>query len=457
MGLIKDFLNRNKKEALSDATISIQNKKINEQMDLLQHQQEKIDAIVAKMRSVASEVKETKKEIDGIKEKRNKCVSTYTRYNPKEIEDFDNNFKIRRLSKDSEYNYIVTLVADKNKKDEIVMGQFNNGDIKTITDKFEEMLKFQANLQFGEIDKDVINEYYKKLEEYAELNNITITKEGKEILTNTKNESKNISKTIIYMGDDNTIEKTIIKDNKDILNDLNNYAFDELPEMRATDKIIEKIVDINKQENIEELLSNNKDTLNRYLRENTEAKETIKKLHRNSIETDICLDAMKYIEEDKENFEKTEEYNYMRVFTEGKYNEAKNYYNTMKLDISKLSTKLSKGDTAEDIKKKMQINRFLHDKHSQNIGELNPEHENMYNSFLDNIKPDPNYEIINSARQKEKMYLASIIDSEKTKLVNENKENIEDYNELLDRQDFGNRAKYNIPDGDREHSGNDGR
>ena len=48
MGLIKDFLNRNKKEALSDATISIQNKKINEQMDLLQHQQEKIDAIVAK-------------------------------------------------------------------------------------------------------------------------------------------------------------------------------------------------------------------------------------------------------------------------------------------------------------------------------------------------------------------------------------------------------------------------
>ena len=31
MGLIKDFLNRNKKEALSDATISIQNKKINEQ------------------------------------------------------------------------------------------------------------------------------------------------------------------------------------------------------------------------------------------------------------------------------------------------------------------------------------------------------------------------------------------------------------------------------------------
>ena len=456
MGLIKDFLNRNKKEALSDATISIQNKKINEQMDLLQHQQEKIDAIVAKMRSVASEVKETKKEIDGIKEKRNKCVSTYTRYNPKEIEDFDNNFKIRRLSKDSEYNYIVTLVADKNKKDEIVMGQFNNGDIKTITDKFEEMLKFQANLQFGEIDKDVIK-YYKKLEEYAELNNITITKEGKEILTNTKNESKNISKTIIYMGDDNTIEKTIIKDNKDILNDLNNYAFDELPEMRATDKIIEKIVDINKQENIEELLSNNKDTLNRYLRENTEAKEIIKKLHRNSIETDICLDAMKYIEEDKENFEKTEEYNYMRVFTEGKYNEAKNYYNTMKLDISKLSTKLSKGDTAEDIKKKMQINRFLHDKHSQNIGELNPEHENMYNSFLDNIKPDPNYEIINSARQKEKMYLASIIDSEKTKLVNENKGNIEDYNELLDRQDFGNRAKYNIPDGDREHSGNDGR
>lgn len=205
MGLIKDFLNRNKKEALSDATISIQNKKINEQMDLLQHQQEKIDAIVAKMKSVASEVKETRKEVDVIKEKRNKCVSTYTRYNPKEIEDFDNNFKIRRLSKDSEYNYIVTLVADKNKKDEIVMGQFNNGDIKTITDKFEEMLKFQANLQFGEIDKDVINEYYKKLEEYAELNNITITKEGKEILTNTKNESKNISKTIIYMGDDNTI------------------------------------------------------------------------------------------------------------------------------------------------------------------------------------------------------------------------------------------------------------
>ena len=200
MGLIKDFLNRNKKEALSDATISIQNKKINEQMDLLQHQQEKIDAIVAKMRSVASEVKETKKEIDGIKEKRNKCVSTYTRYNPKEIEDFDNNFKIRRLSKDSEYNYIVTLVADKNKKDEIVMGQFNNGDIKTITDKFEEMLKFQANLQFGEIDKDVINEYYKKLEEYAELNNITITKEGKEILTNTKNESKNISKNYYIYG-----------------------------------------------------------------------------------------------------------------------------------------------------------------------------------------------------------------------------------------------------------------
>ena len=57
------------------------------------------------------------------------------------------------------------------------------------------------------------------------------------------------------MGDDNTIEKTVIKDNKDILNDLNNYAFDELPEMRATDKIIEKIVDITGLESVDDAVA----------------------------------------------------------------------------------------------------------------------------------------------------------------------------------------------------------
>lgn len=443
---VGNIFNKSKREGITETSMTMQNKKIEEQMEMIQLQQEKIDAIVAKVKNVASQVKETRKEIDVINEKRNKCVNTYTKYDPSQINEMNNNLKVRRLSKESEFNYIVTLVCDNNKKDEIVMGQFNNGDIKIVTEKFEEMLKFQENLQYGDVEKDVINEYYKKLAEYAKLNNITITKEGEEILTNTNKEARNISKTCLFIGDDNTIEKAVIKNNQDILNDYDNYTFEELPGMREVDKIVEKVVDINKQENIEELLINNKEVLSKYLESDPEAFKIIKELHRSSIENDICLDAMKYLEKDKKDFEKTDEYNYMRLITEGKTKEAKNYYNTVNLNISKLATKLNKKDTSEDIQKKMRINRFLHEKHKQNVGLLNAEQEKAYEAFLDSIKPDPNYEIINSTRQKEKMYLAGIIDKEKTKLVNENKGNIKELNERYRRQDFDERINYEISD-----------
>ena len=435
MGLFDNIFNRDKKAALPNP-------------DIIESQQEKIDAIVAKMKSVESEVKKTKKQIMDINENRNRCISTYSRFDPSKIST--KNLNIRRLNKNSDYNYIVTLLCDLNNKDEVVLAQFNHGNPRNITSKFKEMIMFQENLQYGGIDDEIIEEYFKKLKEYTDLNGIIITKEGEEILTNTSNEPKNISKSVLYMGDDNTIEKTVIKDNEDILQDMDNYSFEEIPIMRKANNIVEDVVSLNRQKDIEEVIQSNQNILDRFLRNNPSMKRTITALHRKSIECDICLDAIRYLKSQIKDFTETEIYRYMELFSGGKEKEAQAYFRGQKLDMSKISVKIQKGDTSEEVQKKLQVNRFLHEKDKQNKGELSQEEEKYYDTFLDSIEPDPNYDIINEMRRKENMYLAGIIDREKTRLITDNQEEIKNFNDLLRRQDFNDRINYEISEDDDE-------
>ena len=248
---IKDLFKRNQKPALPNAEITVQKAKIEEQQKIMESQQEQIEAIVAKVKSVASEVRDNKNQIKKMQEEQNKCISTYTRYEPSKISENENNgLRIRRLSKQSDYNYIVTLNCSKDREnDEIVLGQFNSGNLKVINEKFEELLSFQENLQYGGIEQDVIDENFNKLKAYAEDNEITITDEGAKVLTNLKNEPINIPKTVLYIGDKNTIERIHVTSNKDILQDVDNYSTDELSEMRPVDAVISEVVKLNKKEN----------------------------------------------------------------------------------------------------------------------------------------------------------------------------------------------------------------
>ncbi len=443
MGLF-DFMNKGKQKQLADATISMQNAKLEEQSIQIKTQQEQIDAIVAKVKSVAKEVKSSKEQIEKLKDEQNKCISTYTRFEPEKISKED--LKIRRLSKQSEYNYIVSLSCGN--KDEIVMANFNRGNLKTIQEKFEDLLEFQENLQYGGIEKDAILASFEELREYANNNEIKITQEGTQILTNYQNEPLNISKTILYVGDKNTVENVKIKDNKDILQDMDNYSTDELDNMRKADKIVEEVTALNKQDNIEEILIENKEILRAILVKNPEIRETYKKVHRESIENDIFLNSIKYLQNQERNFNTTNEYNYIKLYSVGRNKEAEEFYINNNLDISKLKVRISKGDKKEDISKKFQINRLFSYKHKQNTFGLTEKEEEIYNSFLDRIEPDENYEISNIKRKEEKAFLASAIDAEKTRLVTKNKEKIEDYNELLKRQGFKGRINYEISEED---------
>ena len=449
---IKDLFKRNQKPALPNAEITVQKAKIEEQQKIMESQQEQIEAIVAKVKSVASEVRDNKNQIKKMQEEQNKCISTYTRYEPSKISENENNgLRIRRLSKQSDYNYIVTLNFSKDREnDEIVLGKFNSGNLKVINEKFEELLSFQENLQYGGIEQDVIDENFNKLKAYAEDNEITITDEGEKVLTNLKNEPINIPKTVLYIGDKNTIERIHVTSNKDILQDVDNYSTDELSEMRPVDAVISEVVKLNKKENIDEIIKESKEDIKKYFKKNPDIKKIYSKMHRESIEVDVFLNAIKYFNEQDKNFESTNEYKYMKLYSLGETEKAENFYKLYKIDISDKRVKISKNDDRDKIKKKFDINRLLSYKHKQNTIGLNQDENNIYDKFIDSIEPDENYEIINNSRRKEKMFLAGIIDRMKTEVIEDNTPEIKKYNELLRRQDFDDRINYEISEDDDE-------
>lgn len=443
---IKDFFRREKKEALPDANVMIQNAKIEEQRKMMESQQDRIDKIVKKVQHVEQEVIDTKSEINRIKEEQNRCVSTYTRYDPSKISELHSNLRVRRLNKKSDFNYIVSLVLGEDKTNEIVMGQFNSGNIKIIKAKFEEILEFQEALKYGEIEEEIIQESYRKFEEYAKENEITITPEAEKILTNSENEPINVTKTMLYVGSDNMVEKNNVLDNEDIVNDFNNFSPDEQAELKPTNSVINEVVNLNRKENIGNLIEEGDNIFSNFFEQNPTEEEVFKKLHRESIETDIFIDSIGYFRKGQKDFEGTDEYKYIRLFILGRTEEAKEFYRNNKLNITNKRLTISKSDSREDIRKKLNINRMFSCKHKENLEKLTEEEKVIYDTFLDSVNPNKDYEKINEARKKEDIYLAGILDRVKTETIKSNTKNIKRYNELMERQGFEDRINYDISD-----------
>lgn len=443
---IKDFFRREKKEALPDANVMIQNAKIEEQRKMMESQQDRIDKIVKNVQHVEQDVRDTKSEINRIKEEQNRCVSTYTRYDPSKIFKLHSNLRIRRLNKKSDFNYIVSLVLGEDKTNEIVMGQFNSGNIKIIKAKFEEILEFQEALKYGEIEEEIIQESYRKFEEYAKENEITITPEAEKILTNSENEPINVTKTMLYVGSDNMVEKNNVLDNVDIVNDFNNFSPDEQAELKPTNSVINEVVNLNRKENIENLIEEGDNIFSNFFEQNPTEEEVFKKLHRESIETDIFIDSIGYFRKGQKDFEGTDEYKYIRLFILGRTEEAKEFYRNNKLNITNKRLTISKSDSREDIRKKLNINRMFSCKHKENLEKLTEEEKVIYDTFLDSVNPNKDYEKINEARKKEDIYLAGILDRVKTETIKSNTKNIKRYNELMERQGFEDRINYDISD-----------
>ena len=445
---IKDFFRREKKEALPDANVMIQNAKIEEQRKMMESQQDRIDKIVKNVQHVEQEVRDTKSEINRIKEEQNRCVSTYTRYDPSKISELHSNLRVRRLNKKSDFNYIVSLVLGEDKTNEIVMGQFNSGNIKIIKAKFEEIIEFQEALKYGEIEEEIIQESYRKFEEYAKENEITITPEAEKILTNSENEPINVTKTMLYVGSDNMVEKNNVLDNEDIVNDFNNFSPDEQAELKPTNSVINEVVNLNRKENIGNLIEEGDNIFSNFFEQNPTEEEVFKKLHRESIETDIFIDSIGYFRKGQKDFEGTAEYKYIRLFILGRTEEAKEYYRNNKLNITNKRLTISKSDSREDIRKKLNINRMFSCKHKENLEKLTEEEKAIFDTFLDSVNPNKDYEKINEARKKEDIYLAGILDRVKTETIKSNTKNIKRYNELMERQGFEDRINYDISDND---------
>ncbi len=445
---IKDFFRREKKEALSDANVMIQNAKIEEQRKMMESQQDRIDKIVKNVQHVEQEVRDTKSEINRIKEEQNRCVSTYTRYDPSKISELHSNLRVRRLNKKSDFNYIVSLGLGKDKTNEIVMGQFNSGNIKSIKAKFEEILEFQEALKYGEIEEEIIQESYRKFEEYAKENEITITPEAEKILTNSENEPINVTKTMLYVGSDNMVEKNNVLDNEDIVNDFNNFSPDEQAELKPINSVINEVVKLNRKENVEALIDEGDNIFSKFFEQNPTEEEVYKKMHRESIESDIFIDAVKYFRKEQIDFEKTDEYKYIKLYILGRTDEAKEFYKNNNLNITEKRLTISKNDDREEIGKKFNINRMFCYKHKENLGELTNGEKEIFNRFLDSVKPNKEYEKLNEARKKEDIYLAGILDRVKTETIKSNTKNIKRYNELMERQGFDDRINYDISDND---------
>ena len=116
------------------------------------------------------------------------------------------------------------------------------------------------------------------------------------------------------------------------------------------------------------------------------------------------------------------------------------------MNITNKRLTILKSDSREDIRKKLNINRMFSCKHKENLEKLTEEEKVIYDTFLDSVNPNKDYEKINEARKKEDIYLAGILDRVKTETIKSNTKNIKRYNELMERQGFEDRINYDISD-----------
>ena len=188
--------------------------------------------------------------------------------------------------------------------------------------------------------------------------------------------------------------------------------------------------------------------ISKFFEQNPTEEEVYKKMHRESIESDIFIDAVKYFRKEQIDFEKTDEYKYIKLYILGRTDEAKEFYKNNNLNITEKRLTISKNDDREEIGKKFNINRMFCYKHKENLGELTNGEKEIFNRFLDSVKPNKEYEKLNEARKKEDIYLAGILDRVKTETIKSNTKNIKRYNELMERQGFDDRINYDISDND---------
>lgn len=445
MGLLDFF--KSKKEfipRLSDNSIELQNKRIDQQDDRIREQEEKIQAIAAKTKSISKQIQE-------ISESRNKCIVTYTTYDPNRLITFRDIIKIRLLGKDSDYRYIATLLynSPQDKNDEIVLAQFNKGDLKTIKNMISDLIQYQETASLGLLDKERITKRFKEFKEYAVENEINITTEGEEILTNDQKDPRNIMKSVVYIGEDNkTIDPKYLEPEEEIINDFNNYTVEEQEFMRKTKDVVNSAVRINNINNYRVAAEIGKDELDEFFKKSPEFYEEYRTLHNKAKEINFLMEIVDYIKENNKEYRKQPKIaQYFETLFNGDEEAAKRYYLENNLDISQIKPKIEEGDSRESIGKKLNMARMLSCKHNENIGAASEEERKSFYNFLDKIQTKERYKYT-PYNQEEMIYLAGICDRVKSTGVENNKQNITKYNDLLRRQDFDEVVSYEVPDDD---------
>lgn len=442
MGIMDMFTGR--KKTLPDGKYYEQDEKIRKQHVQLDMQQVRLDMQDEKIQAIAAKTKGLAQEVQRMNNERNKCVSTYTKYEPEKVQDLESNIKIRSLNKDSDYKYVTSLVFRNNEgniSDEIILAQFNNGELKTIQEKFSEQLEFQQFLALGVLNEEKMNVTFEKLREYCEDSSIDITEEGKNILTNTKNEPRNIIKTVIYMGDENTTIDANILDNNDIIN-YENYSIEEVEQMRETDKVVNKTVNTNNITNIDQEIDARRNEILDYINKDPVLRSQYRTIRIKINKMNLINEAYEHFSEVDDKFKSSGRENYFKLLLQNKEEKAKKYYIENKIDISNLSPKFGKEVTEDELRTKLAIKRILTYIHKEKTVGISDKEKPIYDRFLYTVETKDYYG--NMYVNDEKIFLAGIIDRMKTNEVSRNEDNIQEYNNLLEREEFGEKIRYQI-------------
>ena len=440
MGII-DFFKKNKTKELPNPELTVQKAQIEEQQKIMKSQQEQIEAIVAKTKGLA-------KEVQRINNERNTCISTFTRYEPEKVQDLESNVRIRALKRDSEHNYVASLVFRNehgNINDEVILAQFNNGQLKTIKEKLVEQLEFQQYITLGVLNEERMDSGFEDLKKYFKNCNIEITEEGEKILTNKRKEPRNIIKSVIYMGDKNTTIDANILGNEDIFKfNYENYLPEEEEVMSKADRVVRDTINMNKLTDIELAIKQNKGEIIKFLEKNPDQKKKYEQILINKNKNNLINDAYKLFAKSDPQFEFSNEGQYLRIAKQHE-KDAKAFYKENNLIISKLMPVVSKGDTDIEIRKKLSIKRFLTYMHKENTGGISEVEREIYDRFLISVDTGEYGKNENKYVNDEQIFLAGILDRIKTNKVNNYEESIQEYNSLLERQEYDGKIKYYIP------------
>lgn len=434
------FYEQDEKFRKQQDQLNEQNERLNRQDEILNRQGEQIQAIAAKTKGLAREVQR-------INDERNTCVSTFTRYEPDKVQDIESNLIVRSLNKDSDYKYVATLVfrnENGNISDEIILAQFNNGELRKIKDKFVEQLEFQQFLTLGVLNEEKMNFTFEKLREYCEDSSIEITEEGKNILTNTKNEPRKITKSVIYMGDENTtIDAKLLGNISIIEGNYDDFTNEEIERMLRADKLVSKTVNTNNITNIDQAINLRRSDIVKYISENPELMSQYEQIIIKKNKRNLINEAYEHFSEVDDKFKSSGIEYYFKLLLQNKEQQAKEYYKENKMNVSNLMVKVQEGDTNVDIRRKFAIKRLLTYLDKENTKGISEKEKLIYDDFL--LKAQTKDYSENIYINDEKIFLAGIVDRMKTNEVSEHEDNIQEYNDLLKRQEFGENIKYYIP------------